>query len=168
MVFKKWWGMTVFKLFAIIYRSRPCTSFSVGLTSSHVVRLIGFMFVPMLGIITALECVAIFHLLSMSPAIFIRRRVESSPTLSVSPFLFEECIDLLQCTAAKFSAARHCWEEAVITFITLILYNKHLRNISSLFLSQFNWTYIEQPHGGEHSSIIDIKSVQTQTPKSGQ
>jgi hypothetical protein len=65
----------------------------------------------MLGTIAALVCVAICHLVFMSPTIVIRRRVEISPTLSVSSFLFEECLDLFQLAEAvlKFSGqARVC------------------------------------------------------------
>jgi hypothetical protein len=85
------------------------------LTYSHVVRLSGFKYVSILGIVAALACLAIYNILSMHQQIVIRRRVESSLTLSVSSLLFEECIDLFQFVGAviKLSGqARLCFSQS--------------------------------------------------------
>jgi hypothetical protein len=86
-MFKKWWGTTVFKHFTIIRRCRPYTSFLVGLTSSQIVHLSGLTSVSVLGIVAAMACVTIFHIVSMNTTIVLWRMVECSLTLSVSSLL---------------------------------------------------------------------------------
>jgi hypothetical protein len=66
----------------------------------HVVCLSGFTLVPLLRIIVADACVAIGHLVPMSPAIIFWGRVESSLPLSFCSLLFQKVLDVLQLVGA--------------------------------------------------------------------
>jgi hypothetical protein len=87
------WGTTVFKLFAIILRCRPCQSFIVCLGAPHGVAIGGLTLVTWLGEVVIPTCVTLGDLVSMGTAITISvGREKSAP----GAFLLEHFPDGLE------------------------------------------------------------------------
>jgi hypothetical protein len=96
------WGATVFKLFAIMFKFRPCKSFLFSLRPSHVIVLGCFTSVSVLAIHTVLTGVVSCNLVAMRPTIVINRRRERVAVTAVIALLIEKISNVLQCLIILF------------------------------------------------------------------
>jgi hypothetical protein len=94
--------MTVFKIFAIMFRCHPYQLFLVCLRPPHDVALGGLMLVTILGKDTVHTCVVFGKLVAMSPTVIIKRRRERFARTAVIALLLEQSSDLLQCLSTLF------------------------------------------------------------------
>jgi hypothetical protein len=94
--------MTVFKLFAIIFRCCPYQSFLVCLRSSHIIVFGGLTLVTILGKVATLMCVAFGNFVAMGPTVIIKRRRESFASSAVITFLLEQSSEFFECLSTFF------------------------------------------------------------------
>jgi hypothetical protein len=90
------WGMTVFKLYDIMFKCRQYQYFLVSLRPSHVIVLGCFTLVSDIGIHATFNGVISCNLVAMSPTLVINRRRKRPARTTVIALLLEKSSDFLQ------------------------------------------------------------------------